>query len=110
MSTEGGQNYRDHYADLERQLQNLRSLFSLDESPSDFRDYFDDYLNANEFELALDRLCDFLLSTTTPGIGPNELEKIDAVYRSMDLGNDRTSALRAKSEIWFPSQKGLEPK
>jgi len=104
MSTDGAQDYRDHYAELERRLRSLRSLFSLNGSPTDFRDDFDEYLNANEFELVLDRLCDFLLSPTTPGIALKELEEINAAYRAMGIGEDRTSELRAKSQLWFPSE------
>jgi len=104
MSTDGAQDYRDHYTELERRLRNLRSLFSLDGSLTDSRDHFDEYLNANEFELALDRLCAFLLSPKTPGIGPKELEEINAAYCAMDIGEDRTSELRTKSRIWFPSE------
>jgi len=104
MSTDGRQGYRNHYAELERRLQSLRSLFSVNENLTDYRDHFDEYLKANEFELALDRLCDFLSSPTTPGIAAKDIEKIDAAYRSMDIGEDRTSDLRAKSRIWFPPE------
>ena len=104
MRTDGGQDYRDHYAELETRLQNLRSLFSLNGNLMDYRGHFDEYLSANEFELALDTLCDFLSSPSTPGIAPKEIEKIDTAYSSMDIGEDRTSDLRAKSRIWFPPE------
>jgi hypothetical protein len=100
MGTDDEQNYREHYADLARQLQSLRPLFSLNESLSNFRAFFDEELNANEFEVALQALCDFLLEPTTPGIASAELEKIDAAFRAMNLDDHRTAALHAKSQIW----------
>jgi hypothetical protein len=91
--------YQKHFEELTRQLLVLRSLFSLNESLSNFRVDFDEYLNANEFELALDRLCDFLVEPTTPKVPREEIEKIGAVYRAMNIGDDRISALRAKSQV-----------
>lgn len=106
MSTDERPDYREHYAALTKQLQSLRPLFSLNESDSTFRVYFDEWLDANEFELALGALCDFLLEPATPGMASVELEKIDAVFRTMALGDDRVAALRGKSQIWFPPDSG----
>ena len=104
MGTDDGQDYREHYADLTKQLQSLRRLFSLNESLSSFRAYFDEELDANEFEIALSALCDFLLEPETPGIALAELERIDAAFRAMNLSDDRIAALQAKSQIWFPPE------
>ena len=106
MGTDDGPDYREHYAALTRQLQSLRPLFSLNESDSSFRAYFDEWLDANEFAIALGALCDFLLEPSTPGIAWTELKKIDAAFRAMDLDDDRVSALRGKSQIWFPPDPG----
>jgi len=105
MGTDG-QDYREHYADLTRQLQGLRPLFSLNESDSSFLAYFDEWLAANEFEIALGALCDFLLEPSTSGIAWAELEMIDAAFRTMGLDDDRVAALRGKSQIWFPPDPG----
>lgn len=102
MSSDDRPDYREQYAALTKQLQSLRPLFSLNESGSSFHVYFDEWLDANEFELALSALCDFLLEQTTPGITSAELEKIDAVFHAMDLNDDRVAALRAKSQTRFP--------
>jgi hypothetical protein len=106
MGVDDGQDYREHYANLTRQLQSLRPLFSLNENLSSFRVYFDEELDANEFEVALSTLCDFLLEPSTPGIASAELEKIDAAFRAMNLGEDCTSALKGKSQVWFPPEPG----
>ena len=106
MGTDDGQDYREHYAHLTRLLQSLRPLFSLNEGLSSFRAYFDEELDANEFEIALSALCDFLLEPTTPGIASAELEKIDAAFHAMNLGDGRTAALQAKCQIWFPPEPG----
>ena len=79
-------------------------MFSLTENLTAYLDDFDEYLNANEFELALERLCDFLSSPTTPGIAPNEIEKIDAAYRLMDIWENRTSDLRAIGYGFHPKK------
>ena len=106
MDTHDKPDYREHYAALTKQLQSLRPLFSLNESDSRFRAYFDEWLDANEFEIALGALCDFLLEPSTSGIASAELEKIDAAFRAMDLDDDRVAALRGKSQIWFPPEPG----
>lgn len=106
MSTDERPDYSEHYAALTKRFQNLRPLFSLNESDSSFRTYFDEWLDANEFELALSALCDVLLEPTTPGITSAELEKIDVVFRTMALDDDCVAALRGKSQIWFPPDSG----
>jgi hypothetical protein len=104
MGTDDGPEYREHYAALTKQLRSLRPLFSLNESDSSLRAYFDESLEANEFEIALSALCDFLLQPTTPGIESAEVEKIDAAFRAMDLDDDRVAELRGKSQICLPPE------
>ena len=107
MGSDGGPDYREHYAALTRRLQSLRPLFSLEGSDSSFCVCFDEWLDANEFELALDALCDFLLEPTTPGITSAVLDEIDSLFRAMDLNDHRVTALQAKSETRFSSDLGL---
>ena len=102
MGTDDGSDYREHYAALTKQLRSLRQLFSLNERDSSLRAYFDESLDANEFEIALSALCNYLLEPTTPGIASAEVEKIDAAFRAMDLDDDRVAELRSKSQIWLP--------
>jgi hypothetical protein len=100
--------YREHYAALTKQLQDLRALFSLNGSDSHCRDYFDESLDANEFEIALSALCYFLLESTTPGIAPAEIDKIATAFRAMELNHDeRIAELRQKSQMWFLGDSGL---
>ena len=73
-----------------------------------FRDYFDESLDANEFEIALSALCDFLLESATPGIASAEMDKIVTAFRAMELDHDeRIAELRQKSQMWFPGDSGL---
>lgn len=104
MGIDDGRDYREHYAELARRLHSLRPLFSLNEGIPSYRTYFDEALDANEFELALSSLCDFLLEPTTPAIASAEIEEIGALFRAMNLEDDRISVLRGISRLWFPPE------
>jgi hypothetical protein len=67
-------NLREQWAALEKSMLELRPMFALNESQSCYRDWFDEYVDHKEFELALHRLADSLLKPCTPGIGPSEIE------------------------------------
>lgn len=84
---------------LESSLLELRHLFLLNENLSGYRQHFDEVLNANEFEIALHALCDFLLDPTTPNIGLSEINKIDVLHEKMGLDDTCAAALRAKSGV-----------
>ena len=91
--------FEERYKVLESSLLELRHLFSLNENLSDYRQHFDEVLNANEFEVALHALCDFLLEPTTPNVGLDEVNKIDTLHENMGLDDDCAAALRAKSGV-----------
>ncbi len=90
--------FAQHYAALRERLQELRPLFSLNEAQSSYLAYFDEELEANEFEIALHALCSFLLEPSTPGIERSEIEKIEILHRKMDLGDGCAISLYAKSQ------------
>lgn len=96
MGTDDRPDYREHYAELTRRLQSLRPLFCTNESLSNPREYFDEMLGANEFEIALHALCYFLLEPTISGIGLTEIEKIEIAHRMMELDDGCASQIRAK--------------
>jgi hypothetical protein len=91
--------FKEHYKVLESSLLELRHLFLLNENLSDYRQHFDEVLNANEFEIALHALCDFLLEPTTPNVGLDEINKIDTLHEKMGLNDDCSAALRAKRGV-----------
>jgi hypothetical protein len=91
--------YREVYADMTARLLALRPLFSLNENLSKYREYFDDLLEASEFEVALHALCNFLSDPTTPGIGLSEIEKIELIHKKMELEDGCVPTLRTKSKV-----------
>ena len=91
--------FKEHYKVLESSLLELRHLFRLNENLSDYRQHFDEMLNANEFEIALHALCDFLLERTTPNVRLGEINEINMLHEKMGLDDDCVAALRAKSGV-----------
>jgi hypothetical protein len=91
--------YRELYANMTARLLALRPLFSLNENLSNYREYFDELLEASEFEVALHALCNFLLDPTTPGIELQEIEKIEMIHKKMELKDGCAATLRAKSRV-----------
>ena len=90
--------FRDHYEALKRNLLELRPLFSLDGNQLGYLQYFDEELDANEFEIALHALCNFLLEPTTPETSPKVIEKVEVIHQMMELEDGCGLALRAKSK------------
>ena len=86
-------NRDEHYADLARRLVELRALVADDNKHLAF---FDEEIEANEFEIALHALCDFLLKANTPAMRPTEIEKIEALHERMELKDECAAGLRAR--------------
>jgi hypothetical protein len=90
-------NLRAQWSVLEESLLELRPLFALNESQLRHREWFDEYIDHNEFEIALHRLVDFLLEPSTPRIGLTEIEMIGKLHTSMQLIDRCCIALSEKS-------------
>jgi hypothetical protein len=91
--------YGELYAEMTPRLMALRPLFSLNENLASYRDFFDELLEANEFEVALHALCDFLMEPGIPGIGLEEIEEIEKIHQRMKLEDNCGTGLRAKSKL-----------
>ena len=90
------QNLEEHWAILRRDLCELRHLFASNAQEPGQLSYFDESLEANEFEIALHALCDCVLAASTPQIADEEIEKISLLHIKMDLRDDCIDSLRRR--------------
>ena len=90
------QNLQEHYATLKSNLRELRPLFATNGEHGSVIGYFDDTLEANEFEIALHALCSCLQSVPTLRITDADIERIDLLHQKMELGDNCVAALRQK--------------
>ncbi|MGD0912205.1 MAG: hypothetical protein ABR928_09925 [Terracidiphilus sp.] len=74
----------EHCAEVSCGLLKLRSLLG---DKKDVR-WFDEYLDANELELALHVVCDFLLANISCQIGSEELNLIQVLHERMQITDD----------------------
>jgi hypothetical protein len=77
-------------------LRPLRAVFENNGTVSPQRKFFDEYLDANELELALDTVCDFILESPTPMADTSVLARIEDAFRAMELQDDRLGKVRSK--------------
>jgi hypothetical protein len=83
-----------HYRDLSNRLDSLRRLFSRDEGSKQRVEFFDEFLSANEFELALHTLCDFLLESENAQCDQAALDQIEVLHQKMRINDDCVDSLR----------------
>jgi hypothetical protein len=87
-----------HYAVLRTRLQSLRAIFSSGASGETYRALFDDFLAKNEFGLALDILCDFLLDPETRPVTETELKDIVGLRVLMEVDDQYFLRLQDKRQ------------
>jgi hypothetical protein len=90
----------DHWSHLHRELSALRKLLVSDEVA---RANFDEYLDVNEFELALHTLCDHLLDSTALFATDLEITAIDKLHQEMRLVDKCVANLRRQAEFNIPN-------
>ena len=86
----------EHWADLRRSLLDLRPLLLLDAAT---QCHFDEFLEANEFEVALHTLCDYLRERPAVNVGLGEIQKIEDLHLKMQLRDECSSELRARYRL-----------
>jgi hypothetical protein len=87
---------QSHFDRLMVVLRPLRVVFEVNGTASPQREFFDEYLDANELELALDTVCDFILEAPTPITDSSVLPRIEDAFRAMELHDDRLEKVRSK--------------
>lgn len=90
------ENLKEHWAILRRDLFELRHLFASNAQEPGQLNYFDESLEANEFDIALHALCDCVLAASTLRITDEEIEKISLLHAKMDLRDDCVDSMRQK--------------
>ena|ERR1035438_4522957 len=90
------QGLRDLWAELERDLQALKWGMPRSELATAARKNFDEYLSANEFGLALEAVCDYLLECDESAIAPHLLAKISRLHSKMGVSDNCVTRLRQK--------------
>jgi hypothetical protein len=84
----------EHCANIRASLLELRSLFRENREP---RNWFDEYVEANELELALHVVCDFLAEQAPQSIGEKELNSIRALHEKMVIVDDCCARLQGSA-------------
>jgi hypothetical protein len=77
-------------------LEVLRRLLARAAESSKYLQFFDEYLGASEFELALHILCNFFLEPATPEISEEALNEIRVLHKAMELEDDCVERLQRK--------------
>src|SRR5262249_36647364 len=84
------------WCDVTGRLKAVRYLLERSLHPTAYLQLFDEYLEANELELALNVLCDFLLEPTAPAVTESELNELSLIHSMMELDDEDVELLRRK--------------
>jgi hypothetical protein len=84
-----------HYDHVSALLRELRAALGDHAVFRSRRDTFDEYLEANELELALHSACEALLESPYDKPSPEVLKKIEESHKAMDLRDDCVKRLLA---------------
>jgi hypothetical protein len=82
------QELRELWSQLDAELRNLRTTFDPSPKGALALQYFDEYLLANEFGLALETLCDFLLDSDAPNIATDLLLQLQLLHTKMGVDDN----------------------
>lgn len=88
---------RDLWAQLGADLQALRPAFGGSSLGTKAREYFDEYLSSNEFGLALETLCDFLLDSDL-NTSESLLAEIQRLHTKMGVDDNCVRRLRERAK------------
>ena len=85
-------NLHAYYRDVSERLGSLKDLIS----DAGRLKYFEESLAANELEVALHALCDFLLEPRTPAVSCAALRQIESLHTLMEIEDDCIKKLSEK--------------
>jgi hypothetical protein len=86
---------QSHYDHVSALLRELRAALEDHAVFRSRREWFDEYLEANELELALHSVCDALLEDPFDKPSAEVLKKIEDLHKAMELRDDRVERLLA---------------
>jgi hypothetical protein len=87
------------WEDMRLKLESLRHLLPSDKNPDSRLAYFDELLWANELEVALHTICNFLLEHESATVETRDIATIENLHRQMELDDDCVNQLRDKFEL-----------
>jgi hypothetical protein len=87
--------FQPHYDRVSGLLRELRAALENHPVFPSCREAFDEYLEANELELALHSACDALLESPYDRPSDEVLKKIEDAHKAMDLRDDCVERLLA---------------
>lgn len=87
---------KQHFEIVRELLLPLGCLF--DDSPKGWQShaYFLETIDANEFELALHAVCDFVLESTTQQLRTSDLDRIRLAHEKMSIADDCVERLSCR--------------
>jgi hypothetical protein len=85
---------RAYYRIVGERLERLKPLLS----DADRRRYFEESLAANELEIALHALCNYLLEPGTPSVSRAALNEIESLHAQMEIEDDCARRLAEKGQ------------
>jgi hypothetical protein len=87
-----------HFRDLADRLERLSKVFFSGPEGSKYKGFFEEFLAANEFELALHVVRDYLLEPFTPGVDEATVGQIETLHKLMGLQDGCAASVKGKSE------------
>lgn len=92
------ENFEPHYVQLRTRLQSLRPVFLEGSIAETYSALFDEFLAEEEFGLALETLCDFLLEKHARPASEIELNEIAALHALMEVEDQCFLRLQEKRQ------------
>jgi len=89
--------FQELWTKLNLRLLALREAFGESAEGKSSRDNFEGFLEANEYEVALHILCDFLLEHEPVVLKESVLNEISELHTMMNLNDDCERAMKAKT-------------
>jgi hypothetical protein len=93
------QNLRKHFIEVNQILLPLQSAFNSNPEGGRRREYFLESVEANEFEIALHALCDFLLEHQDASVTEDLLARIDELHKKMEIDDECVIKLKSRHRI-----------
>jgi hypothetical protein len=83
----------EHYRSVSDKLLAFEALFDQSERGRNYRSHFREFLEANELELALHSVCDFLLEKGAAAVDAGTIDRIDSLHQQMSIHDDCAAKL-----------------
>ncbi len=93
MNSERGAYYRE----MREKLGQMKSLFGNQPEADGYKRHFEESVAANELEVALHSLCDFLFEPSTRPVSEATVNEIANFHAAMGIEDACSSKLRAKA-------------